>query len=66
MARTAKEIIIDQTLCKRCGICVRGCPKSVYTVGKDGFVCPAGLEYCIACQLCVYRCPDLAITVEVE
>jgi 2-oxoglutarate ferredoxin oxidoreductase subunit delta len=49
--------------CKRCGICVAFCPKSVLEAGPDGHPRSAHPEDCIRCHMCELRCPDFAISV---
>ena len=63
-------IIIDDSLCKGCDLCIEVCPKKVIGRG-DHFNArgyrpvmlfdPAGL--CTGCLLCSTVCPDVAITV---
>ena len=57
-------ITIDQKRCKACGYCTAFCPCSVYEKGFDDKPLIKNLEKCVACQLCVKRCPDFAIMVE--
>ena len=57
---------INQEWCKGCGICIAFCPKNVLALDEYEKVVTAQLEACIACRLCEYRCPDLAITVVAE
>jgi 2-oxoglutarate ferredoxin oxidoreductase subunit delta len=61
-----KEHLIDREWCKGCGICVEFCPKQVLELNRQDKAVAARIEDCIACRLCELRCPDLAITVEVE
>lgn len=56
------EISINTKWCKGCGICVAFCPKQVLALEKEKASVKNG-EACIACRLCEYRCPDLAIQV---
>lgn len=60
------NISIDNDLCKKCNICVEFCPKQVFNVNKDGYIIPEYASKCIGCKLCVSRCPDFALTVEVD
>ena len=67
-----KRIIIDETYCKGCKLCIDQCPKKVFenssTRNPKGYLIPevARAEDCIACRLCEMLCPDMAITVEVD
>lgn len=65
------KIIVDESLCKGCGLCVSSCPKHIIALKHDvinekGYH-PASLineEECIGCKACATMCPDIAITVE--
>jgi 2-oxoglutarate ferredoxin oxidoreductase subunit delta len=57
------EHLIDQDWCKGCGICVDFCPKDVLELDTKGKVEAVRSEDCIACKLCEWRCPDLAIQI---
>lgn len=56
------NIEINTKWCKGCGICVAFCPKQVLGIEGEK-ACVKNPEACIACKLCEYRCPDLAIQV---
>jgi 2-oxoglutarate ferredoxin oxidoreductase subunit delta len=58
-----KEHLINRDWCKGCGICVHFCPKQVLELDNDNKAVAAHPEKCIACHLCEYLCPDLAIVV---
>ncbi len=59
------KVIVNEDLCKRCGICIEFCPTKVFDQSIDGLPIPEYEDKCTACKLCVYRCPDFAIDVEV-
>jgi 2-oxoglutarate ferredoxin oxidoreductase subunit delta len=61
-----KEHQINREWCKGCGICIAFCPTHVLELDTQDKAVAVRLGDCIACCLCEYRCPDLAITVEVE
>lgn len=63
------RIIINQSRCKGCGLCVDVCPQNLISVdermNKKG-VYPAFSsqpELCSGCRLCVTVCPDVAIEI---
>ena len=57
-------IVVNQSWCKQCGICVAFCPKSVFEQAPDGSVTVARAEACISCEICERLCPDLAIELQ--
>lgn len=65
------RIIIDETICKGCEMCVNACPRKIIALAKDkinskGYH-PAQLldeSKCTGCCSCALMCPDVAITVE--
>ncbi|MEO0252020.1 MAG: 4Fe-4S binding protein [candidate division WOR-3 bacterium] len=63
------EIEINQDWCKGCYICVKICPKQVFTISeKESFrgfkeVIPSYEDNCIGCLQCENMCPDFAIEV---
>lgn len=63
--------IIDEKICKGCGLCVSVCPKKILRLAahrmNDKGYNPAELtdeKSCIGCAMCGIICPDSAITVE--
>jgi 2-oxoglutarate ferredoxin oxidoreductase subunit delta len=58
------KIVVDNKACKKCGICIEFCPRSVLQAGPLGEVLVVKAEACNECRLCELRCPDLAIIVE--
>ncbi len=59
------KVTVDTALCKRCGICIEFCPVGVFVRETDGTPVPQYQDKCTGCRLCVLRCPDFAIEVEV-
>ena len=65
------KAIIDEKVCKGCGLCVNVCPKKILKldttrINAKGYN-PAVLKdegSCIGCAMCGIICPDSAITVE--
>lgn len=66
----AKDIHVNETYCKGCGICVDICPRQAIEMSDElssrGVFAPRirDLEACIACRLCELHCPDFAIAIE--
>ncbi len=65
------RIIVDDTYCKGCGLCVDACPQHIIELDKTKITekgyHPAMLvkpDECIGCAFCAIMCPDVAITVE--
>ncbi len=58
-----KHTIIRQ-FCKGCRICVEFCPTGTLDLDDRFKITVAHPERCIACRMCEYRCPDMAIYVE--
>jgi 2-oxoglutarate ferredoxin oxidoreductase subunit delta len=64
------RIIVDETYCKGCGLCVGVCPRGLIELSHDTLTAkgyhPARLtdaSRCTACAICATMCPDVAITV---
>ena len=62
-------VVIEQSKCKACYLCIKECPKNLIRVSKNTnnlgnnvveFYDPNG--ECLGCAMCATRCPDLAIT----
>ncbi|MDR1875184.1 MAG: 4Fe-4S binding protein [Synergistaceae bacterium] len=58
------SLSIDRRWCKKCGLCVRYCPKNVYDADPLGAPVIARAQDCVGCIQCEARCPDFALTVE--
>lgn len=65
------KIIIDEIVCKGCGLCANACPLHIIhldsgRLNAKGYH-PARLAQpgqCVGCAACATMCPDSAITVE--
>jgi len=61
--------VINEELCKGCGICIARCPMKV--LGVADHLTPKGFhpatmlneEKCTSCAICGRSCPDVAIEV---
>ena len=58
-----KELILNQSWCKGCGICAAFCPKGALEVIEDKVQRVPGAQ-CVLCGQCELRCPDYAIYIE--
>lgn len=63
MNKQAALPIVNQKLCKKCGICIKICPRKVLEPDADGLPCAVRPEKCTACDHCASHCPDFAIAV---
>ena len=62
------EIVIEESFCKGCGLCVLFCTKKCITmekIGTGGFpIASVSIpEECTGCGICGWMCPDMAIEV---
>jgi len=57
------KVIIYETWCKGCRLCVEFCPTGVLKLDVDDRPYAAFPEKCTACHWCDTHCPDLAIVV---
>jgi 2-oxoglutarate ferredoxin oxidoreductase subunit delta len=65
------SVVINESLCKGCGLCTTACPKELLHLATQRFtargyhpvelVDPTGA--CTGCVLCATICPEAAITV---
>ena len=63
--RASVDIVIEETWCKSCGICIDLCPKHVL-VKVPPFLKAAVADpgACTGCGLCQMLCPDWCISLE--
>jgi 2-oxoglutarate ferredoxin oxidoreductase subunit delta len=68
--RTSPKVLVNEELCKGCGICMRLCPMKVLEKSSElsqrgvYIPIPTGKDKCTGCRICEYYCPDLAIYIE--
>jgi Pyruvate/2-oxoacid:ferredoxin oxidoreductase delta subunit len=62
-------LVINETWCKGCRICVDLCPKQVLAMVEapdrwEGAIAKVtAMEACNGCEICEVECPDFAISV---
>ena len=56
-------IIINESYCKGCGICVAFCLKKGLALNDVGKAFARDPGNCVACRQCELRCPDFAIEI---
>jgi len=70
MNRKSLRILVDEELCKGCGICIGLCPIKVLeksnTLSSRGVYLPLPnkKDKCTGCRICEYYCPDMAIFIK--
>ena len=63
------SLVVNETWCKGCRICVDLCPKKVLEMAEapdrweGSIVRVANMDACNGCNVCEVECPDFAITV---
>ncbi len=57
-------VVIFDTWCKGCGLCVEFCPTDVLRLNADSIPVVVAPERCTACHWCDTHCPDLAIVIK--
>lgn len=67
-----EKVIINESGCKGCGLCVSACPKKLLEmdmsrVNAKGYN-PVKFtdKGCISCAFCAFICPDLVLTINKE
>ncbi len=58
------QVVIYETWCKGCGLCVAFCPVKVLALDDEGRPVVVAAEKCTACHWCDIHCPDFAIVVK--
>ncbi|MGQ9468747.1 MAG: glutamate synthase-related protein [Nitrososphaerales archaeon] len=56
------QVSINQTLCNKCQICIRFCPKKVFEFAGE-IILPVQKIECVGCNTCMEYCPTHAIDV---
>jgi 2-oxoglutarate ferredoxin oxidoreductase subunit delta len=62
--KAVQRILVNEGLCKACGICSELCPRDVHDATEEGVPVVARLEDCTGCMFCEWHCPDFAIRVQ--
>lgn len=62
------EIVIQESFCKGCRLCIQVCPKGIISLGnlvnqKGYHVAQADGTSCVGCGLCAISCPEGAIEI---
>lgn len=63
------RIVVNESLCKGCGLCVSACPQEVLALSSERITAkgyhPAELiaQGCTGCGICAIVCPEAAIVV---
>jgi energy-converting hydrogenase A subunit Q len=58
------EVVLDDTICQSCGVCVNKCPKDAMTLENDKVIIDS--EKCILCGECESLCPVHAVKLKIE
>ena len=65
-----KKVVINEELCKGCGLCAEACPKKLIKIDKERLNkkgCNPAIftdgEKCVSCAFCAVMCPDAVIEV---
>lgn len=65
------SIIINDVLCKGCGLCVNACPQKILEISKtkinkSGYFVVENInpKKCTGCAACAIMCPDCVIEVD--
>ncbi|OAA29758.1 ferredoxin [Kosmotoga arenicorallina S304] len=63
MAKKKFYVHINDSFCKKCGICYWICPTKTIVKGELGKPEVTDHDKCIGCLMCENACPDFAIDV---
>jgi len=69
MSRAKGRIVIQESRCKGCGLCIDACPKKHIRLSEQPdargirVACFDDTHECTGCAFCYTVCPDVAITV---
>ncbi|UCG54909.1 MAG: EFR1 family ferrodoxin [Dehalococcoidia bacterium] len=55
---------VDKKDCSLCGLCMKICPCSNISGGKDGY--PVWGRHCLMCLMCQLKCPEDAVTTPIS
>lgn len=61
-----KQIQINKSWCKGCGICVAICPRKALDMDSRGKATVLNESRCTGCGQCESHCPDFAIRIGCE
>ena len=60
-----KKIAIDDTLCKKCKVCLEVCPNVIFQMNNNHTsVKPERIDLCFLCGQCMAACPEKAIHID--
>lgn len=58
---TYSEVMYDERICRRCGVCIETCPNRALSFGTNGLI-EFDRRYCNGCGFCARACNFKAIT----
>jgi len=66
-AKSRKKVIINESYCKECGLCIKFCPEKSIKIqtkfNEKGFHPAEWSGSCNFCGICYTVCPDFAIEI---
>lgn len=60
------KVIIDESACNGCGICVEFCVRGVLAINDLGRLEVVRIDRCTECRICELLCPETAMMVARE